>query len=64
MREDGARYNRGNHSKLVWGLFLAGFIVLGVASVVVQDWWFVVANAFLIIGMVVSWRRAAMDKPR
>jgi hypothetical protein len=64
MREDGARYNRWNHSKLSRGLVLAGFVVLGVASVVARYWWFVVADAFFIIGVVVSWRRAAMDKPQ
>lgn len=64
MREDGVRYDRGIHSNLARGLFLASFILSGVAFVVQRNWWLVGADAFWIIGVVVSWRRATMNKPR
>jgi hypothetical protein len=41
MREDGVRYDRGIHSNLARGLFLASFILSGVAFVVQRNWWLV-----------------------
>ena len=63
VRAGGMLDNEGNPSRRFWGFFLALWIVLGVASLIVQAWW-VVGAAACLIWFAARQRRNAPDRPR
>jgi hypothetical protein len=63
VRAGGMLDNEGNPSRRFWGFFLVLWIVLGVASLVVQAWWGVGVAAYLI-WFAARRRRDAQDRPR
>lgn len=63
VKEERVRDNRGDPWKRFWSQFMAFWIVLGMASLILQAWWTVGAAA-IAIPFCANSRRKAPDKPR